>query len=110
MPEDYTLDRFDKIREGLWGLSGFLRRMSTVNTPPALLQPQGTWVIETIKTDDYLCIFVQCMDKNGGVRLMLPEAVANRIYQQHESIMKDRRKARAAKGVATRKSNKGGNE
>src|SRR3990167_10824191 len=92
--EDSLLDRFEKVRDTLWGQPGFQRRNSTIIASGFSLIPQGTWIVETIKTDDSLTIFLQVIDKDGGQRIVLPERVCQAIYNQHERITKVRRQIR----------------
>lgn len=97
------LDKFERAREALWGTPGFQRRNSTVISSGWSFFPQGTWVVETIKTDETQAIFLQLIDKDGGQRIVLPKKVCDSIYRQRDSILKIRRKVRAQRGVATRK-------
>ena len=97
------LDKFERTRETLWGQPGFQRRNSTITSPGWAFFPHGTLIVETIKTDDGVAIFLQLIDREGGQRLVLPERVCQAIYKQHESIMKIRRKVRAQRGAETRK-------
>lgn len=101
-----SLDRFERVRDGLWGQPGFQRRNSTIVSSGFSLIPQGTWVVETIKTDDALAIFLQVIDKDGGQRLVLPRKVCEAIYNQHERITKVRRQVRAQRGAETRRQKK----
>lgn len=100
---DSSLDKFERARESLWGTPGFQRRNSTITTPGWAFMPSGSWIVETIKTDDAFAIFLQVIDKSGGQRIVLPQKVCQAIYKQHESIMKIRRKVRAKRGAETRK-------
>ena len=97
------LDRFERAREALWGTPGFQRRNSTIVSTGYAFFPQGTWVVETIKTDETVAIFLQSINKDGGQRIVLPKKVVGAIYKQHDSIMKVRRKVRAIRGAETRK-------
>ena len=97
------LDRFERVRDSLWGQPGFQRRNSTITSSGFNLIPQGTWIVETIKTDDSLAIFLQLIDKDGGQRIVLPKKVCEAIYNQHDRITKVRRQIRAQRGAETRK-------
>lgn len=97
------LDKWERARDTLWGAPGFQRRNSTITTPGWAFFPQGTWVVETIKTDDSFAIFLQVIDKDGGQRIVLPQKVCQAIYNQQKSIMKVRRSVRAQRGAETRK-------
>lgn len=104
--ESSLLDRFEKVRDGLWGQPGFQRRNSTIVSLGFSLIPQATWIVETIKTDDSLAIFLQAIDKDGGQRIVLPRKVCEAIYNQHERITKVRRQVRAQRGAETRRMKK----
>ena len=104
--EDSLLDRFEKVRDTLWGQPGFQRRNSTIISSGFSLIPQSTWIVETIKTDDALAIFLQSIDKDGGQRIVLPRRVCEAIYNQHERITKIRRRVRAQRGADTRRQKK----
>lgn len=97
------LDRFEKAREFLWGAPGFQRRNSTIVSSGLSFLPRGTWVVETIKTDDNFAVFLRVIDKSGGQRIVLPEKVCQAIYNHRDSIMKVRRSVRAQRGAETRK-------
>jgi len=100
--ENSLVDRFEKVRDTLWGQPGFQRRNSTIISSGFSLIPQSTWIVETIKTDDALAIFLQSIDKDGGQRIVLPRRVCEAIYNQHERITKIRRRVRAQRGADTR--------
>lgn len=104
------LDRFERVRDSLWGQPGFQRRNSTVIAPGFSLIPQATWIIETIKTDDSLAIFLQFIDKDSGQRIVLPAKVCQAIYNQHDRINQVRRQVRAQRGAETRRLKKVGKE
>lgn len=97
------IDRFERVREGLWGQPGFQRRNSTITAPGFQLLPQGSWIVETIKTDDSLAIFLQVISIEGGQRIVLPKKVCEAIYNQHDRITKVRRQVRAQRGAETRR-------
>lgn len=97
-------DRFELVRESLWGQPGFQRRNSTIVSQAFSLIPLGTWVVETIRTDDRVAIFLQVIDKDGGQRIVLPEKVCRAIYNQYHSITTKRKSIRAKKAAETRKS------
>ena len=100
------LDKFERVRESLWGQPGFQRRNSTITSPGFSLLPQGSWIVETIKTDDSLAIFLQAINVEGGQRIVLPRKVCEAIYNQHDRITKVRRQVRAQRGAETRRNKK----
>ena len=100
--ESSLTDRFERIRESMWGAPGFQRRNSTIVTPGSSLLPQGSWIVETIRTDDSVAIFIQTIDREGGQRIIIPRKVCEAIYKHHDHIMKVRRKVRSKHGAETR--------
>lgn len=100
------LDKFERVRDSLWGQPGFQRRNSTIISPGFSLLPQGTWIVETIKTDDSLAIFLQVINIEGGQRIVLPQKVCEAIYNQRNRITKVRCQVRAQRGADTRKRKK----
>ena len=101
--EATLLDQFERVRDSLWGEPGFQRRNSTIISKTFSVIPQGTWIVETIKTDDKLAIFLQAINVEGSQRIVLPQKVCKAIYNQHEKITKIRRQVRAQRGAETRK-------
>jgi len=101
--EGLTLDRFEHVRETLWGTPGFQRRNSTITSSGFSFLPQATWIVETIKTDDNFAIFLQVIDKEGGQRIVLPEKVCNAIYRHRDSITKKRCSERSKRVAKIRK-------
>ena len=97
------LDRFERARENLIGNSGFQHRTTTIVDKGYSLIPSGTWVIETMDTDDGTAVFLQRIDKDGGVRLALPNSVVKAIYSHHGANVKKRKSFRAIKATETRK-------
>lgn len=96
-------DTFERVRETLWGAPGFQHRNSTILASSLSFLPQGTWIVETVRTDDSLAIFLQRIDKDGGQRIILPRKVCEIIYKHRDSIMKIRRSVRAQHGAETKK-------
>jgi hypothetical protein len=98
-------DYFDKIREELHGLPGYVAKQSTIVTSREFLQPPSTWIIETVKTDEHGALFIQAINSTGSVRLVIPQKVVERIISQHNAITKERYKIRGQRAHATRLSN-----
>ena len=96
-------DKFERIRESLWGAPGFQRRNSTITTEGWSFLPMATWIVETVRTDDSVAIFLQVIDRDGGQRIVLPQKVVNLIYNQQYRIMKNRKSVRAKKASETRR-------
>lgn len=104
---EFSKDRFEKIREVMWGAPGFQRKNKTITTEGWSLLPTATWIVETIRTDDNVAIFLQVIDKDGGQRIVLPQKVCEAIYQQEYRIKKARRSAGAKKAIEKRMSDPG---
>lgn len=98
------MDRFERARENLIGNSGYQHKTSTITDKGQSLIPTGTWVIETIDTDDGTAIFLQRMGADGGMRIALPTTVCRAIYAQRQSIIKKRKSMRGKQAAETRKS------
>lgn len=101
--ESLSLDRFERVREALWGTPGFQRRNSTIVGSGFSFLPQATWIVETIKTDNDFAIFLQFIDREGGQRIVLPQKVCEAIYKHRDSITKKRRSIRSKKVAEIRK-------
>jgi len=95
-------DRFEKVREALWGAPGFQHRNKTITTEGWSFLPMATWIVETIRTNDSVAIFMQVIDKDGGQRLVLPQKVCEAIYQQEYRIKRKRRSVGAKQAMEKR--------
>lgn len=107
MPEqkenEYTLDRFERQREAIWQLPGFVRGASTITADGNQFFPSATWVVQTVITDDQAAIFLETVSKEGGQRIVLPNKVARTIFRHYDDIMKIRRSARSKHAAESRK-------
>jgi hypothetical protein len=112
MPETeyHGLDRFEKARERIWNLPGFVRRQSTITADGTELFPSETWVIQSIMTDDQAAVFLESVSSEGGNRLVLPTKVVRTIYRHYDEIMKARKKLRAQRAADTRKRKEQGDQ
>ncbi len=97
-------DRFEKVREVLWGAPGFQRKNKTISTEGWSFLPMATWIVETIRTNDSVAIFLQVIDKDGGQRIVLPQKVCEAIYGQEYGIKRKRRSAGAKAAMEKRMS------
>ena len=84
-------DTFEKVREALWGAPGFQHRNKTLTTAESIFLPMATWIVETIRTNESVAIFLQRIDKDGGLRLVLPKKVCEALYGQEYRIKRKRR-------------------
>ena len=103
-------DNFDKLRDQIWGLPGFVARKSTITAPPWLFVPSSTWIVESVKTNEGQAIMLQSISAEGATRIYLPCAVCEAIYRQHDSIIKESCKRRAQSAAQTRKNKAAGLE
>lgn len=98
------MDRFERARENLIGNPGYQHKTTTITDKGQSLIPSGTWVIETIDTEDGTAIFLQKMSSDGGMRIALPTGVCKAIYAQHQAVIKKRKSVRGKKAMETRMS------
>jgi hypothetical protein len=103
-------DNFDKLRDSIWGLPGFMSRTSTIIAPPWLFVPSSTWIVESVKTDEGQAIMLQSISADGSNRIYLPKAVCEAIYRQHDSLIKQSCSRRAKNAAQTRKNRAAGTE
>ncbi len=97
-------DRFERVRESLWGAPGFQRKNKTISTEGWSFLPMATWIVETIRTNDSVAIFLQVIDKEGGQRIVLPPKVCEAIYNQEYGIKRKRRSVGAKAAMEKRMS------
>lgn len=97
-------DTFERVREVMWGAPGFQRKNKTITTEGWSFLPMETWVVETIRTNDNVAVFLQRISKEGGQRLVLPRKICEAIYQQEYRIKRARRSAGAKQAMEKRMS------
>lgn len=97
-------DKWERVRESLWGAPGFQRKNKTITTEGWSFLPMATWIVETIRTNDSVAIFLQVIDKDGGQRIMLPQKICEAIYNQEYRIKRKRRSAGAKVAMQKRMS------
>ena len=97
-------NRFERVRESLWGAPGFQHRTKTITTAGWSFLPMATWFVETIRTNDNVAIFLQVIGEEGGQRLVLPQKICEAIYQQEYRIKQKRRSAGAKQAMEKRMS------
>jgi hypothetical protein len=93
---------FDRAREMVWGAPGFLHKQATINSPGSAFIPSGSWIVESVKTDDQSMIFLQYVGAEGATRLVLPAKVVDTIYRQHKDFVRKSKSNRAKKSIETR--------
>jgi len=71
-----------------------------------LLGHSETWVVQTIRIDQHETVFVQRINVEGGMRLVLPPAVTAAIARQRDAIGSVIRRRGARQAVATKRARK----
>lgn len=100
-----TVAKYDRVREGLRGIAVFTRA-STVKTTAPVVGSTVTYVVESARHEDGDYIFVECIDDQGVVRLVLPPKVAAVIASQREALTA-RRRSIASKATAKARADRG---
>jgi len=82
------VDRFDRVRAQIEGLPGYRRtRPTTITSTMPLVGDSVTYVIESVRDQDgEIMAFLQILDTEGGMRLVLPGKVVNAVVAQHERL------------------------
>jgi len=96
-------DRFDKLRDAVWGMPAFIHKHTTILSPAWLFVPQETWTVETIHTAEVDVVFIQSISAEGSLRVVLPDKVVEAIYRQRQGILKESLKQRGKQAAMTRK-------
>lgn len=92
--QERTVDTFDRIIGQIDGLPDVHRaKPSTVSTVMPIIGNAQTYVVQTYKGDDGFYVFLQMVDKDGGVRFAIPPKVASAIYRQRDALVKASRRA-----------------
>lgn len=96
---------FEALIRRAEGIPGAIRRRSTVIQAGFLVpEARESYIIETIATNEGTFLFMDIVDTQGVAhRLGLPPRTVQAIYQHHDSIMAQRRSARARAGAQKRK-------
>jgi hypothetical protein len=99
-------DHYDRLIGSLTGLPDVLEsRPSTVTTTVPMLGLSQTFVVQTFKQRELgFTIFIQQVDAEGKIRLVLPPRVALAIFRQVDSLMKRSKKKAAQQALETRRS------
>ena len=78
---------YDKVYAGFDGLPGVKRsRPATVTTSLPMVGDSTTYVIESLRGDRGLVVFLQIVDQEGRARLVLPDKVVRTILRQSERL------------------------
>ena len=106
MPDDYTVNKYDRLYAGLQDVS-LWTRPSTIKMVQALTGKSETFHLQTARhadLGDY--IFIEYTDEAGTVRLALPPKAANAIASQRDSLTA-RRRSITAKRLAQERKDRG---
>lgn len=87
---------FDRVREKVWGLPGFVPAISTIPSKGDTWLPQAEYIVETIRYQEegksqYL-LFLRWIGGQGSGRIVLPAKVMEAIYRQREQVISKGRK------------------
>src|SRR5438309_10062924 len=94
-------DLFDRQIGALHGIPDVLStKSSVVNTVTPVVGDSQTFTIQTYRLPEIGdTIFLQCVNKNGTIRIALPAPVANAIARQRGALS-SRSRSKRAKAVA----------
>ncbi len=101
-PEYKTIDKFDKMFGELVGIPDCAKSKPSTVTTETIIGTQ-TFIVQTIRqreVGDW--VFVQYLDSQGSVRLVIPPAAAETIARQRDALTTKNRK-RAARDEAQRR-------
>lgn len=92
-------DRYDRIYGQLTDLAP-MARPSTITEALPIAGNVTTWVVQSAMHDSGIVVFLQSMDSEGFVRLVLPAKVTAAIVRQSEAL---RERVADRRSVETRK-------
>lgn len=93
MVEQRTGDSFDRLIGMIDGLPSVTKsRPTTVTSVMPFIGNSQTHVVQTYKGEDGFTVFLQMVDADGRARIVIPPKVANAIYRQRDSLVKQARK------------------
>jgi hypothetical protein len=105
-PKEYKItDKFDRMLGGLHNLPDVIStKPSTVVAVLPLIGQAQTYIIQTLRQREKGdTIFVQYVDDQGSVRLVIPPAAAEAIARQRDSLTTKARKRAAQEQAQARK-------
>lgn len=105
-PKEYkTTDKFDRMLGGLLNLPDVTStKPSTVVALLPLIGQAQTYILQTLRQRDKGdTIFVQYVDDQGAVRLVIPPAAAETIARQRDALTTKTRKRAAREQAQARK-------
>jgi hypothetical protein len=101
----YRVDKFDRLLGALTGLPDVTHtKPSTVVSVSPLIGASQTFIIQTYRQREQGdTIFIQYVDDEGSIRLVIPPAAAEAIARQHDALTTKVRKTVAKAQAAARK-------
>ncbi len=101
-------DAFDRLLGSLHGLPDVIStKPSTMRTVTPLLGTSQMFIVQTYRQlERGDTIFLECVSKDGSVRIALPPAVADAIARQRDALT-DKSRSRAAKRQAQDRKDRG---
>lgn len=99
-----TIDKFDRIMGSKMGAGDSTHtKPATVQTFLNVLGESMTHVVQTFRDEDGDTVFIQYMDSDGRIRMVLPPGVVRAIIRQHEALTTKVRKRVAKEQAQARK-------
>ena len=94
-----TINKYDRAYGAVKSSNALTTKQSTVQYLDPFSGRAETFIVETARTDNGDVTFVQCLDGDGVIRLVLPPKVTNIIASQRDSLT-TRRRSIVGKAVA----------
>jgi hypothetical protein len=86
-----TIDKFDRAYGAVKSSNALTTKQSTIQYLDPFTGKAETFIIQTARTDNGDVAFVQCIDGDGVVRMVLPPKVTNIMASQRDSLTTKRR-------------------
>lgn len=78
-------ERFDRIYGQIVDISP-MARPSTITEALPIAGNVTTWIVQTAAHNEGFVTFLQCIDAEGQVRLVLPNKVVAALVRQHDNL------------------------
>jgi hypothetical protein len=104
-PSSAMPDEFDRLLGSLHGLPDVTTtKPSTMRTITPLLGTSQMFIVQTYRQRDRGdTVFLECVGKDGSIRLALPPQVTDAIARQRDALTGKARRIGAKAGAQTRK-------
>lgn len=97
-------DSFDQSIDSLHGLPDVVSTRPSIITATTLLGRSQTWIVRSFRQSERGdTVFLQLIDGDGSMRLVLPPTVAKAISQQRDSLTTKSRSKAAKRKAQDRK-------